>query len=196
KGGSERVVAALLGAGSGPDVNQRTQAGNKECPLHIAAKLGHSEVAAALVRAGADVNSRDRNDWAPLHLAARFGQLQVVEDLLREGADRDAEDVNGYRPLHYATMWGHPDTIKALLDAGAALESITRVDKTRPLHIAARYASPAIVRDLLHQGAEKNAKNARGFTPLHAAAASNKTGTISLLLAAGADINLASRDQQ
>ncbi|CAN0253351.1 unnamed protein product [Ectocarpus fasciculatus] len=45
-------------------------------------------------------------------------------------------------------------------------------------------------------GAEKNAKNARGFTPLHAAAASNKTGTISLLLAAGADINLASRDQQ
>lgn len=78
KGGSERVVAALLGAGSGPDVNQRTQVGNRECPLHIAAKLGHSEVAAALVRAGADVNSRDRNDWAPLHLAARFGQLQVA----------------------------------------------------------------------------------------------------------------------
>lgn len=76
----------------------------------------------------------------------------MVAYLLRKGADRDAEDVNGYRPLHYATMWGHPDTIKALLKAGAALESITRVDKTRPLHIAARYASPAIVRDLLHQG--------------------------------------------
>lgn len=78
KGGSERVVAALLGAGSGPDVNQRTQAGNRECPLHIAAKLGYSGVVAGLVRAGADVNSRDRNGWAPLHLAARFGQIQVA----------------------------------------------------------------------------------------------------------------------
>lgn len=107
---------------------------------------------------------------------------QIVEDLLRGGADREAEDVNSYRPLHYATMWGHPATTKTLLKAGAAIESITRVDGTRPLHIATRYGSARVVQELLSQGAEKNAKTARGFTPLHAAAASNKSWAISLLV--------------
>lgn len=73
-------------------------------------------------------------------------------NLLRAGADREAVDVNGYRPLHYSTMWSHPATTKTLLKAGAALESITRVDGTRPLHIAARYGSALVVRELLGQG--------------------------------------------
>eukprot|EP00903_Cladosiphon_okamuranus_P019473 g17907.t1 len=195
KGGSERVVTALLQAGSFPDVNQPVLTENRETPLHIAAKHGHSGAAAALIGAGANVDCRDRNGWTPLHLASRFGQIEVVIGLLRKGADRDAEDVNGYRPLHYATMWSHTTTILALIKAGAELESATRVDGNRPIHIAARYASTITVRELLRQGAEKDAQNFRGFTALHAAAASNKVGALSLLLQAGAKVNPPSRDQ-
>lgn len=79
-------------------------------------------------------------------------------------------------------MWGHPDTTKTLLEAGATLEPITRVEGTRPLHIAARYGSPLIVQELLSHGADKDARTYRGFTPLHAAAASNKAGVTSLLV--------------
>lgn len=165
---------ALLEAGAGPDVNQPRLCENKEFPLHVAAKGGHAGVSTALIKFGAIVSCRDRNGWTPLHLAARFGRIDVVATLLRDGADLDAEDVNGYRPLHYATMWSHPDTTKTLLNAGAALESITRVDGTRPLHIAARYGSALVVRELLGRGAQKDAKNSRGFTALHAAAASNR----------------------
>lgn len=41
-----------------------------------------------------------------------------------------------------------------------------------------------------------DAKNSRGFTALHAAASSNKVGAISLLLAAGADVDLPSGDER
>lgn len=190
EGGSAKIMKALLDAGACPNVNQRRLFGDQEFPLHVAAKGAHVRMCEALIKAGAKVNCRDRNGWTPLHLAARFGQVEVVVDLLRDGADREAEDVNGYRPLHYATMWGHPATTRALLKAGAALESITRVDGTRPLHIAARYGSAVVVQELLSQGADKDAKTSRGFSPVHAAAASNKAEAISILIKAGSDINL------
>lgn len=44
-------------------------------------------------------------------------------------------------------------------------------------------------------GADKDAKNSRGFTALHSAAASNKVGAISLLLAEGASVDLPSGEQ-
>ena len=77
-GGSERVVRALLQAGSVPDVNQPILTENRESPLHIAAKHGHSGASAALISAGANVDCRDRNGWTPLHLASRFGRIQVA----------------------------------------------------------------------------------------------------------------------
>lgn len=70
-------MTALLRAGSVPDVNQPVLTKNRESPLHIAAKHGHSGCSAALVNAGADVDCRDRNGWTPLHLASRFGQIEV-----------------------------------------------------------------------------------------------------------------------
>lgn len=77
EGGSERVVTALLQAGSVPDVNQPILTENRESPLHIAAKHGHSGASAALINAGANVDCRDRNGWTPLHLASRFGRIEV-----------------------------------------------------------------------------------------------------------------------
>ena len=52
-----------------------------------------------------------------------------------------------------------------------------------------------VVMSLQTSGAEKDAQNLRGFTALHAAAASNKVGAISLLLRAGANVNLPSWHQ-
>lgn len=70
-------MTALLQAGSVPDVNQPILTENRESPLHIAAKHGHSGASAALIDAGANVDCRDRNGWTPLHLASRFGRIEV-----------------------------------------------------------------------------------------------------------------------
>lgn len=83
-GGSERVVRALLQAGSVPDVNQPVLTENRESPLHIAAKHGHSGASAALISAGANVDCRDRNGWTPLHLASRFGRIEVVTSSINQ----------------------------------------------------------------------------------------------------------------
>jgi ankyrin repeat protein len=44
-----------------------------ETPLHDAARSGTPANIAALVKAGADINARDKNGMAPLHVAAARG---------------------------------------------------------------------------------------------------------------------------
>ena len=60
-------------------------------------------VAAALVKAGAQVNARDRNTRTPLHHAARFSKTPaVVKVLLDADADPAAKDKKGRTPFDYA----------------------------------------------------------------------------------------------
>jgi ankyrin repeat protein len=60
-------------------------------PLHWAARDGGEEVAAYLIRRGADVNARADQEWRPLHLAAEQGHLALVKLLVEHGADVGAK---------------------------------------------------------------------------------------------------------
>lgn len=42
-------------------------------PLHWAAHMGHVDTIELMLRYGADVNARDRNQYTPLHVAAACG---------------------------------------------------------------------------------------------------------------------------
>jgi ankyrin repeat protein len=46
--------------------------------LHIAARQGHADFAAMLVKAGANVEARDSEAATPLHPAAQYGHDEVV----------------------------------------------------------------------------------------------------------------------
>ncbi|CAN0503249.1 unnamed protein product, partial [Ectocarpus sp. 8 AP-2014] len=64
-------------------------------------------VVEALLRAGADVNSRDEADRTPLIYAATSSttgavKTEVVKALLDAGASPDLEDSNGEAALHKA----------------------------------------------------------------------------------------------
>lgn len=87
-----------------------------ESPLMMAALKGHLDIAARLIKLGADVN---KPGWAPLHYAATHGHLQIMRLLLDEHAFIDAESPNGTTPLMMAASYGTPEAVKLLIEAGA-----------------------------------------------------------------------------
>jgi len=94
-------------------------------------------MAAALVRLGADVNVRDRDDGdTPLIHASRMGIVEIVRMLLAAHADVHARMANGETALSEAIRAGH-DEVVALLRAADAPEvpverSPTDVEVPRP----------------------------------------------------------------
>jgi ankyrin len=55
-----------------------------------------------LIKAGADINSKDSRGLTPLHEAARWGWNEVVQFLVANGADLNAKDNRGNTPIDSA----------------------------------------------------------------------------------------------
>ena len=65
--------------------------------------------------AGANVSTKDLNDWTPLYNA---GKKEIAELLISRGADVNATDKSGWTPLHAAAMGGK-ETVELLIANGA-----------------------------------------------------------------------------
>ena len=65
--------------------------------------------------AGANVSTKDANDWTPLYNA---GKKEIAELLISRGADVNATDKSGWTPLHAAVMGGK-ETVELLIANGA-----------------------------------------------------------------------------
>ncbi len=63
---------------------------------------GAVEIAEQLIKAGADVNAKNRDGGTSLHEAAFMGRDRIARILLQNGADIDAMDDNGQTPLNRA----------------------------------------------------------------------------------------------
>jgi ankyrin repeat protein len=89
--------------------------------LHVAAIMGHEEVAALLVGMGAQVNSRTVLNTTPLMLACEKGHLGVVRMLAQHMGEEGLKETyaNGRTVLHWAVEKGYHETVKLLLLAGA-----------------------------------------------------------------------------
>src|SRR5215208_4712823 len=105
--------------------------------LGLACYFGHYDVAEYLVKAGAPVNSRSRNELkaAPIQSAAAAGHEQIVELLLKHAADPNIREQGGYTPLHAAAQNGDEDMIRTLIYGGADLLLRSNDGKT-PLDLA------------------------------------------------------------
>ncbi|KAJ1562453.1 hypothetical protein HK405_011916 [Cladochytrium tenue] len=89
--------------------------------LDFAVRQGNYSAVAALLRSGADPDSRDADGMTPLMVAARCGQYRAMRVLL-EGGGADPESPrakNGQRALHVAAIRGKIDVVRALLEGRA-----------------------------------------------------------------------------
>lgn len=140
-----KILRSLIKHGADPRITNKMGCS----ALHIAAFHGRTDVVQVLIRAGADVNHRDRHSQGPLTcaisrnhkdvatlllknganprlqpealgVAASEGHLQFVKMLIENGWDVRSKSHQGRTPLQHARNRKHKTVIGALTDAGAS----------------------------------------------------------------------------
>ena len=167
----------------------RTQGGMT--PLLFAARQGHIETARALLDAGVNVNeAKDGDLTSPLLMAAINGHFDLAKVLLDKGADPNQAALNGVAPLY------------AVLN----LQWTARAGRPRlQAHRDQELTYLQMLTALLDHGADPNARLATkvwysgglsgvdetGSTPFWRAAYASDLEAMTLLVARGADPNIA-----
>ncbi|CAG0902291.1 unnamed protein product [Cyprideis torosa] len=158
--------------------------------LHVFSFLpGFHPVIKVLLAHGADPNSvATPYELTPLHLAAT---PETARLLLEHEAEVNVKDRKlGCTPLLLATLNGRHSVVEVLLAHGADPNITNRVEETSPLH-QAKSAETAEL--LIAKGAVVDAKDKSGETPLFFATGSGHHSVVEVLIANGAEPNIANR---
>lgn len=177
-GAGGRAVEMMLDAGSAADVDLPEKDELGMTPLHFAALKSDHETIRLLCRRGASPEVRNSEGSTPLHMASVMGDEEATFELLKcrgqsgaATAGHDARNSEGSTPLHYASS------------SRAIRRDLTgwRRVKNPPFnHVA-------VISRLLMAGADKEAKNAGGYTPLRVAVTELFPDAVRALLRHGAD---------
>ena len=118
--GHRKVVDLLIKARSS------TRDLEQDAPLINAALMGQTEIARALLIAGANPNQRGYEQFTPLMSAVRSDNTEMVKMLLEAGAELNATNSDGETALDLAY-----DNIKAAKDQAKFLKMVGRKDMDR-----------------------------------------------------------------
>ena len=158
--------------------------------LHNAATISKSRAfVEALIKEGADPKARSGFlGVTPLHRVASFNNTPgIAAALIEAGADPNAPDKLGLTPLHTAAAFSDaPEVVAELLKKGADPNARSGYGLLRLSSLGGKIGAV-----FLQGYSDPNPRTRLGFTPLHQAAALSKSpAIITLLLDAGADVNI------
>uniref|UniRef100_A0A3B3TAB1 Ankyrin repeat domain 52a n=1 Tax=Paramormyrops kingsleyae TaxID=1676925 RepID=A0A3B3TAB1_9TELE len=188
-GSHTSCVSLLLERDATPD------AGDKwgRTALHRAAVVGCEDCVLALLEHEAYVLCRDVRGRTPLHLAASCGHTELLSCLLQAAARTDPLDplldYSGYSPLHWAAYHGHEDCLEVLLEHKPF--SIQEGNPFTPLHCALIRGHDGVAELLVETLGSQlvNIRDAKGRSPLHAAAFAESLPGLQLVLRRGAEVD-------
>ncbi|PNH03306.1 Ankyrin-3 [Tetrabaena socialis] len=173
--------------------------------LHWASAGGHTDVAAVLLRGGADVQAKDYDGRTPVDLATEEGKVEVVA-LLQPAIppakppkrrDMMVRKAASEWALLAAAKQGILQDVQRLLSHPTANPNVKSANGWTALHWASATGHKAVVEFLLRAGADVEAKDNEDGTALHWASQEDFKEVVEVLLRAGADvaaINEASRN--
>lgn len=120
-----------------------------------------------LLKAGADPNSCDEDNYTPLAAACRWGHAEAAELLLKAGANPHASD-SCYNDsiLMDATEGNNPKCIKMLLERKVDVNHVNYDDETALLYAVLHPNNEKIVSMLLEAGANPNITGGELGSPL------------------------------
>jgi ankyrin repeat protein len=151
-------------------------------------KIVAEQLLKALIKAGADLNVRNKAGETPLILAART-KTGYAKILIDAGADINAVDNNYQTPLVAAVNERNLDVVKDLIIKGVDINS-----SKYALNNASSMSSNNILDLLIKNGFKLNVIGGRGFTAYNSASYFHNFDGIEMLLNAGADVNIKNED--
>ncbi|XP_030369378.1 ankycorbin [Scaptodrosophila lebanonensis] len=183
KSNSHKLSLEILGILLGhPQSSVDVQDKDGRQPLLWAASAGSAKAVIALVKAGARVESADKDGLTAIHCAASRGHTECIDTLIGLcGAPTDLIDSNGCTALHYAVTLGHADATARLLDLEADPNRQDRKGRT-PAHCGCSKGQFETLKLLKERGANLWLRNAKGDLPLHEAAGSGRRELVAWLL--------------
>jgi hypothetical protein len=145
-----------VNAGIGPGVT----------PLHLAAARNATDIAALLIRRGAELEARTDGGFTPLHWAAGRDAADTAALLLARGADSTARTESGITPLHWAALRNGTNVVTLFLRHTGKQDAATAKGMT-PLHWAMKSdaAEAAILMAYSAVSADMEREEATGVTP-------------------------------
>lgn len=170
----------------------------QEMELHDAARRGDGAAVAALLKSGVNINVRNPAEETPLLIAVQENQIEIAKALIAAGADINAQAANKDSPWLLAGAAGRTEIIRAMIPAGPDFTKRNRYGGNALIPACERGHVETITL-LLTTEIDVNHVNNLGWTclleivilgdggPRHQKAAE-------LVLAAGADPNLADKD--
>ena len=155
--------------------------------LHYAARAGHYDIAALLLRYHADVNARDDKGRTALIEACHGGpwKIEPAEEIIQLLLSHNAQI-----DLFTAAATGRTDLIEALLDEDGTLIDDLNEQGDTSLFAAAQNNRFAAVRLLVERGADVNRSDAVGTAALHRISQQCSDELIQYLIDQGADAHL------
>lgn len=126
-----------------------------------------------------------------VHVLAVLGDHERINALADAGTALNVEDKNGRTPLHYAASEGNHKTIRAIVDAGVSPEDL---NETGSVLADAAFVGPETVRLLVELGFTSDGGDALGNTALHSVSEVSNPEVIRLVLNAGGDKHVNTRD--
>ena len=175
-------------------------------PIHGASKAGDTKLVEYLLSMNANVNIESFNGTTPLIHAVKSGNPKTVQYLLAKRATVNAQGENNYTPLYQAVKRGHKGIFELLLNHGARI--LDKEDDENTLLHAAALSKNVVgadttetrisIQDIIARIGVKriNDKDSFGCTPLYYAAQGGNQSLVSALLAAGANLNAHTEENQ
>jgi ankyrin repeat protein len=169
--GNTEVVRLLLRKGAKPNAEKGIEVRNDASAMFFAVMAGDIKTVAALLDAGAQLESRMKVLGtfvsSPLAFATFEDDAALVDYLIGRGADPNELDRDRISILGNAAIGNHAATVKVLLARGAKVNHVDNFGMTPLLYAASiDFGDTVVLERLIAAGADLNAKTKAGLTAL------------------------------